>query len=1029
MTTAHFTSLPHDDSGFHSVCRLPMHSLQRPTTVPLDGDWDFSLVRDGEDTGAVSWKKAPVPGLWTMHEPDDPPHYLNVTMPFDDVPPNVPPGNAVGVYRREFEVPSTRDRLILHVGAAEGVLRVYINDVLVGTSSDSHLAAEFDITDAVRRGTNTVTLALTKWSALSYIEDQDQWWQWGITRSVHLYQRPAISVADISAVADFDPTTQRGSLTLEVSTQGLDHEAHVEHTVRVQILGRTLTLPVAPRLPDPSGATAALGRSTRPEPLIPPDTMDLFSEIAADAPMPPEAQPTADALRQTYLSGQKALPGTVGLSLPDLEVSPWSAEEPHLEAVEVELLAPNGTVVDRTALRVGFRRVVIEGRDLLVNGRRILIQGVNRHDVHPRTGRVLTRADMLAELSQLKRFNFNAIRTSHYPNDPHLLDLCDELGFYVVDEANIEAHAFMDTVSGDPRYLPAFLERVSRMVIRDRNHPSVLMWSLGNETGYGANHDAAAAWIRRFDPTRPLHYEGAISHDWHGGHAATDIVCPMYPSFRSLEAYSADPRADRPLILCEYAYSQGNGTGGLAHYWELFETLPGLQGGYIWEYFDHALDPDGDGRYRSGADFGDRPNDGDLMLNGIAFADGTPKPAMYEARALFSPVRILSTPQEALDGTLRLRNRQTFADLSAYTMSLHVDTRTDSEASAPVVLDLPACTEAIIDLPDPVRASLATDGALGVTLTVATKRQTAWAAAGTVVAEQQLALPVRSTPMPSGARDAPEIDENGDIRHPLLRRAPRLSLWRPLTDNDKSAPLDQRFVRSGFFRLTPESVSVKDSGLHTVITTHYRAAFGDSVTHRRTVKAVNGGDYVFDESVELPDGTTDGLRIGVEFELVDGFDQAEWVGLGPWENYPDRRVCARSGSWQSPIDDLAVRYMPPQENGGRGDVTKLQLSGPAGVVSTAHAVPLQMNVGRYTTEQLETAPHWWDLPSSAATIVHLDIAHRGVGTGGLGPDTRLPFRLSGSSYSWTWRLVLQERSSPRAGQTAPPLHAAAAKRA
>ncbi|MET0726764.1 MAG: glycoside hydrolase family 2 TIM barrel-domain containing protein [Acidimicrobiales bacterium] len=988
---------------------MPMHSLRRAPEVELDGDWDFQLRPTPTAPPADAWKTVKVPSLWTMHESVDPPHYTNVAMPFDEVPPTVPLRNPTGVYRRGFELsPTAARRAILHVGAAEGLLRVLVNDEAVGVSSDSHLAAEFDITDACASGQNTVELVVAKWSAVSYLEDQDHWWQAGISRSVYLYTVPEVRLADLSVVSDFDPATQQGSLRVTVSTSGLAHLFDVGWSVEIEVLGQTATVPVTARVRAPTLPPPSDDRSSRPAPRLPPDYMDLLSLNAASAPIPPELRAIPGLF--TQMQAPASAPGTALFTSDELDVVPWSAETPHLEDLVVRLVSADGAVTDETRTKIGFRRVEVEGRDLLVNGRRILVQGVNRHDFHPVTGRVLSREDLLAELSLLKRCNVNAIRTSHYPNDPEFLDLCDEIGFYVVDEADIEGHAFASTIGDDPRYLTAFLERVMRMVQRDRNRPSVIAWSLGNETGYGANHDAAAGWLRRFDPSRPLHYEGAISTDWHAGHAVTDIVCPMYAAFDALKAYAADPRADRPLVLCEYAYSQGNSTGGLAEYWELFETLPGLQGGFIWEFKDHGLDPDDEGRYRYGGDFGDHPNDGPVCLNGVVFPDNTPKPALNEARGIFSPVRIVSGPDDAVAGTITVHNRQTFNDLSAYAFELQVETRDGPRGAVAVELpQVPAGGDATLDVPTAVQELLHTASPLALTLTVRTRNPAVWAPAGTTIAVLQVALPrgTQASPQVRGSAAAP-VDEKGAIGHPLLHRPPQLCLWRALTDNDRSFALDQRFVRSGFFRLAPTSVRREDAGDGVTVTTLYATAWGDEVVHRRTIGTLADGDYVLAEQVTLPEGTHDGLRVGMELELVDGFEDAQWVGLGPWENYPDRRSSALLGCWSSTIDGLAVPYIVPQENGGRGEVTELRLTGPAGTVSTVHSVPLQMNVGRCSHDELEAAQHWWELPHNDTTIVHLDVAHRGLGTTLLGPDTRPRYRLDGCEYSWEWRLTLED---------------------
>lgn len=718
------------EAGVVSYRRLPMTAIRRAPDIDLDGSWSFQLLPtwDADPTG--SWVEVTVPELWTMREASDPPHYTNITMPFDLAPPEVPSANPTGVYRRTFELNGLGGgRLVLHVGAAEGYLQVRVNGSLVGESTDSHLAAEFDITADVQDGTNEIELRIAKWSAFTYLEDQDQWWQSGLSRPVQLHRLARVRLQDVTVVADYDPDTHLGSATVVASISGVEHSFATTHSVRVSIAGSVAEGAVGSRR---SAMTIPLGssdRTHRPASQIPDGIMDLMSLRAAKASLSPEAMAGADASHAAMHPSERS--GTASVELTDLAVDPWSAETPHLETVLVELIDLDGVVLDRTEIRAGFRRVEIVGRDLMVNGRRIWIQGVNRHDFHPETGRVLRREDYLADLSLLKRFNFNAVRTSHYPNDPVFLDLCDELGLYVFDEADIEGHAFADMLCNDHRYLEAFVDRVSRMVIRDKNHPSVIAWSLGNETGYGVNHDAAAAWVRGYDPTRPLHYEGAISADWHGGQAATDIVCPMYPPVSALEAFSRHPDADRPLIMCEYAYSQGNSTGGLAAYWRSIESLPGVQGGFIWEFKDHALDPSGDRRYRYGGDFGDTPNDGPIVLNGIVFADGTAKPALYEARGVFSPVRIVSSIEEALEGSVSVLNRQTFADLSALRFAFAVESTEGPTARFPVHIRADAGETTTVNVPQALRGRLAGHDALALTLDVLTAGDTAWAPAGT----------------------------------------------------------------------------------------------------------------------------------------------------------------------------------------------------------------------------------------------------------------------------------------------------------
>jgi beta-galactosidase len=435
--------------------------------------------------------------------------------------------------------------VVLHIGGAESVHAVYLNDRFVGYGTDSRLPSEYDVTDHVVGGPNHLAIVVVRYSAQSYVEDQDQWWMAGLHRSVYIEARSPDGIADVEADADWDVEAGRGSLTVRttVGFTGAPRPGYVVRTWLETLTGRRI------------GAVQA-------------------------APVP------HDHAAPYVFQGHR-----VAASLPAARVQPWSAESPTLYRVQVELLRPDGSVVESTSQRVGFRRVEVRDGHLLVNGQPIWIFGVNRHDHHPDRGKAVTVDDMRADLVAMRSHNITAIRTAHYPNDHRFLDLCDELGFYVVAEANVESHAYNDSLNHDARYRDTWLERGARMVQRDRNHACIVMWSLGNESGYGPNHDALAGWIRRSDPTRPLHYEDAIRVEgWvDGGRHATDVVCPMYPSIDAIVAYGNDPRADRPLIMCEYSHAMGNSNGSLADYWHAITTTPLLQGGFIWEWKDHTL--------------------------------------------------------------------------------------------------------------------------------------------------------------------------------------------------------------------------------------------------------------------------------------------------------------------------------------------------------------------------------------------------------------------------------------------------------
>jgi beta-galactosidase len=1000
-----------------SIGRERTHAVPRTTgwngepvgdVIDLDGTWRFQLLPRPEGGLGEEWRDIRVPGAWSLQDTDDLPQYLNIRMPFPDAPPHVPQHNPTGVYRRTFAVPSdwSGRRIVLSVGAAESVLLVSVNGTRAGASKGSRLAAEFDVTDLVRPGDNELELTVVKWSDASFIEDQDQWWLGGITRGVRLYATSPVFLRDVRALADFDAASGDGLLEVqaivgaprEVTPDGL--------TVRVRLGrasdGSSAESPVTTRLaidPEDEGTLELLAQ-------VPPDE-NVFTLHTIDAARMPASEPLAQLASIATAVNFPAPDGRAEVAIPVPSASPWSAETPALYPVQVELVDADGAVLDSTEFRVGFRRVEIAGRDLTVNGRRIMLQGVNRHEFDPRTGRTLTRELIASELRNLKRWGFNAIRTSHYPNDPAFYDLADEYGFYVIDEADVEAHDWAWSLCDDPRYLGQFVDRVSRMVLRDKNHASIIIWSLGNESGSGVNQDAAAGWVRGYDPTRPVHYEGAIAKDWYGGHSQTDIVCPMYPQIDAIVAYADDERADRPLIMCEYSHAMGNSNGSFDDYWKAIRSTPGLQGGFVWEMKDHGLDPDGDGTYRYGGDFGHDLNDGNFCIDGLLFPDGSPHPAVFEVRRVFSPVELESDAGAAVQGRLRLLNRQTFASLDGLAIEASV-ARVDG-VTEPVRLDASAQPGEIADvtLPEQVVRELSEPGALALRLTVLTAADALWAPAGTELTVLEVRLSERSgRPGTVGSADGLSIDAEGLVAHPLLAAAPRLTLWRALTDNDKAIPLGQRLEATGLRDAVRTVEAVEQEGETTIVRARYLTQAGHVVEHEQRVTASADG-IVFDERVVVPESLPDIPRVGIEFALVPGFERVSWLGDGPHETYPDRRSSGLLGRWASTVDELQTPYVRPQENGGRTGVTEAALSDGDRTVRLRFGREVLFTASHQSVHDLETTAHSWQLPRRAETIVRADIAHRGLGTASVGPDALPRFIVRPGVYEWTWSLTAE----------------------
>ncbi|MFE4578173.1 glycoside hydrolase family 2 TIM barrel-domain containing protein [Streptomyces chartreusis] len=949
--------------------RLPMNAVDRRSGVlPLDGDWRFQLLSAPDAPVGGAWSTARVPGAWTLQGTSDLPQYTNVAMPFAEFPPHSPAANPTGVYEREVDVPAdwAGRRIVLQVGAAESVLLVHVDGRPAGISKDSHLAAEFDLTALVRPGARaTVRLTVVKWSDASHLEDQDQWWHGGITRSVLLYATDPLHLADVTVRAAYS-----GDLRVDC---------------RVRDAGGAL----------PEGWYL---------------TGDLDGQpLAQDAEFD---HANAEDERVSDFLGEARLLAAVA------DVRTWNAETPELYDLTVRLHRCDGTVADTSRHRIGFRDVEVVGRDLLVNGERVFVRGVNRHDFHPLTGRTVSYEDMRADLVLLKRFGFNAVRTAHYPNDPALYDLADELGLYVVDEADIESHDHAHEIADDPRYLNAFVDRVSRMVLRDKNHPSVIVWSLGNESDYGANHDAAAGWLRRHDPTRPLQYEGAAKLGWADPDVASDIACPMYASLEDCLAHALSGQQTKPLIQCEYSHAMGNSNGTLADHWAAIEATPGLQGGFIWEFWDHGIlqrvsdgRPAGRGgaglydngvaapgyRWAYGGDFGESVHDGAFIADGVVFPDRTPKPAMYEHREISAPLRIECFRHEGIV----LGNHQHFRGLDWLAGEWRLDLADGTTLTAPAVLpNLCPGETAAVPLPFEVPRD---GGEAWLTLRVTVAEDQPWAPRGTVVCVPQVRLrgPAVAEVAPVGGRI--EVDGEGLLVHPLLTAAPTLSLWRAPTDNDELGGMARRWRSWGLDTLVRKAVSVSEDSGRVTVEAEYAGTTG-VVRHRQVLTPVEGGVRV-EEEAELPEAFDDVARVGTVFETVAGLDLLDWFGQGPWESYPDRSAGAPVGHHSVPVEELFTPYLRPQESGGRHGVRRFTLSAPdATGLAVALDEPRQISVTRYRAEDLASAGHHDELVPRPGCVVHIDAAHRGLGTASCGPDTSPSYLVAPGVHRWSWTL-------------------------
>jgi beta-galactosidase len=748
-------------------------------------------------------------------------------------------------------------------------------------------------------------------------------------------------------------------------------------------------------------------------------------------------------------------------------VAAWSHEAPHLYRVVVELLDGEGHTIEAIAQRVGFRRIEIRERSLLINGQRVYIRGVNRHEFHPVTGKTVSLESMREDVALMKRFNFNAVRTSHYPNDERFYDLCDELGLYVVDEANIESHARLRSLVHDPRYEAAFFDRVKRMVGRDRNHPSVIMWSLGNESGYGNVHDAMAAWIRSEDPSRPVHYEGGVMIPWaklegRGGyaeldaragldHPATDVICPMYPSIDALLKWTKTYRGEKPLIMCEYSHAMGNSNGSLKDYWDAIEAHPGLQGGFIWDWVDQGFEErsaDGEPYYAFGGDYGDEPNDANFCLNGLVFPDRTPHPGIWEHHRLGRPLVTSLVSKAPL--RVRITNRQSFVDSSA------IDVRFVLLADGEPVLERPVKLRKLA----PGGSAVVGLGKIGAPdtrgceliarLVYEAAVDTPWCDAGHQLGWDEFELaapraratarrlsPVRSEERASewaisaGASTFMFHRDDGALTswrvngRELLREAPRLAFWRAPTDNDGVRLLPRiggvlsRWLESGIADARPEVVRVKRarrSGTF-AIDREVRWRTKDpavAIVQHERVSVLGDGAVELKERVIVPKALDDLPRLGLHVVLAPMLGNLTYFARGPEENYVDRRFGYPVGCYSSTVDEEYVPYILPQEHGNHTDVRWLRLDDGEIVLEARPTQTGEFSVSRYRAEDLAAARHTIELRARDEINLNLDYKNRGLGTGACGPDTLPQYRIRAGTHVFGWTLRAENDVDPAA---------------
>lgn len=951
--------------------------------ISLNGDWFFSYYQNPKQV-PVSWLKKeidkntiPVPSNWQLHGYDEP-VYTNIRYPFPYNPPFVPEDNPTGCYSRYFKIDkkwlNKGDTRIIFDGVSSA-FHLWCNGNWVGYSQDSRIAAEFDLTPFLKEGENRIAVLVLKWCDGSYLEDQDMWRLSGIFRGVSLLNKPKSHLSDIYVKTDLDACYQNAILTLQVN---------VKHDSEMDMLNVGIELWQKDKL---------ILEQTQP-------------------------------IGVSFVDEKGGYNDRMTCHIPVNKPQLWSAETPNLYRLVVSLNHKKTGLIESEAYNIGFRTVEIKHGQLCLNGKPLLIKGTNRHEFYPDMGYAVTEQAMLHDIKLIKQHNFNAVRCSHYPNDPRWYELCDEFGLYVVDEANIESHGMfpMSRLSDDPRWLAAYSERVTRMVQRDRNHPAIIIWSLGNESGHGANHDALYAWIKSNDPTRPVQYEGGGANT-----KATDIICPMYARVEqdqphpnvpkwAIKKWISMPDEERPLILCEYAHAMGNSLGAFYKYWQAFRQYPRLQGGFIWEWADHGIrchTKSGESYWAYGGDFGEAYHDRQFCLDGLVFPDRQAHPSLIEAKKVQQPFQFKLVNQKPL--VIEVKSEYLFYTTNNETLEWELLVDGKIQLSGKVKLTISPNNPIELKLIDDIDNNF--DGEdLHLSLRVIQNRATTWSPAKHVVAWEQFKLTNRFIPQLafSNNKTSLKLTENKtefvvnwkNQSWQINKKTGQLSQWiknkKPLlasaiADQFIRAPIDndigisgdfdsnnnpyawvEQWKAAGYFDLSHKCLAIRASQTENYVIIEVLHSY--SVKKRKVIQSKwvhqfdQDGILTISVEVDIANDMPAPARIGLTYQLKGIPKQVKWLGLGPHENYPDRKTSAIFGDWSLPFSELYTPYIYPCENGLRCDVKQLTLNE---MTITGHQ--FKFNINQYGTKQLMEKSHRHLLEPQQDAYVSIDAYHMGIG--------------------------------------------------
>ena len=999
---AHCTLIPFPDpfAALHlrpenSPYYLSLNGLWKFNWVPRPADRPFDFYKEGFSISR--WPETPVPSDWQM-EGYDYPIYVNIRYPFPvDCPRIGGDYNPVGSYRRDFEIPPAWKgrQVFLHFGGVNSFFYLWLNGESVGLSKDSKTPAEFNVTRLLRPGRNILAVQVFRWCDGSYLEDQDFFRLSGIERDVFLFSTPGQHIRDFFVRAGLDDAYQNG--TLNVTAQ-----------VKNYLAGESGKLRLEMSLFDDAG-----------RPALPNGAVSVLPNL--------DGHQEKTAVFEQRLAAPRH----------------WTAETPDLYTLLLTLRDAKGRAVESVTCQVGFRRVEIREGLLRVNGVPIRVKGVNRHEHDPLRGHVVSGESMLQDIRLMKAANINSVRACHYPNDPRWYELCDRYGLYLIDEADIESHGMgyepEKTLAAKPEWLAAHMDRTVRMVERDKNHPSVIIWSLGNEAGNGPNFEATYRWIKGRDSSRPVQYERAELN------ANTDIYCPMYPRLDELKRYT-DQRQPRPLIMCEYAHAMGNSTGNFADYWELIESRDQLQGGLIWDWVDQGFlkkNEKGESFWAYGGDYGppDVPSDFNFCCNGLVQPDRIPHPGYFEVQKVYANIQARAVDLNA--GKIEIENKFDFIDLSRVVLDWEVwsDTGVLSQGRLEK-LDIPPHSRRTIALPLP--PIIPEPGAeYFLNLRFVQTQPAPLLPEGHVLAREQFQLPLSNPgPDPDVAR-MPRLKIHADSSllrvegkgfslafdrrsgglvsyraggRELIAAAPAPNFWRAPTDNDFGNGMPTRCAawkeasRPGGQRLEKMNWRKTAANQAEIVVDYSLPAVSGAWRIRWTV--LGSGDLIVDNrfdpaKTDLPEIP----RIGLSLALAPEFHRLTWFGRGPWESYWDRKRSAQVGLYSGEVADQYFPYVRPQETGNKTDVRWLALQNGVGDGLLVSGLPLfDFSALPFPASALDEGAekynrHPTDVRPAGAAFLNLDLRQMGVGgDDSWGARPHPEYQLPPRAYSYRLRI-------------------------